>query len=160
MPSDTSLTTTIPFLLGGGDSGSRSGVFTLATLGLSCTLLRFVMSAMQDADSNKKRINNDDSGNDLVQRSQLVYQFVRTILRRLLLKETSKGQLTDDGASADDGDDDEDTAPILHQGSCHCRSVCFEVRLSRRSSVFLSIPIWFCSIYNKSLPLAFPHFFL
>jgi hypothetical protein len=145
-----SLTSLLPFLglLGVGNStssnsqGSNSSAIsrtlgTAATLGLSLAILRFVVDSVKIANENSK--NNTvsrDSIDSLLHRSHVLYKFVRTILTRMILLEQSKGNL--EQSNSEEEEEENDDVPMIHNGSCHCRSVCFEVRDQMISLLFLA----------------------
>ena len=113
--------TLLSALLGGGSSSSggqlQRTLGTTATLGLSFCLLRFLVA--------KAAAEEDDPSiaKELLTRSEVFYQFVRNVLRRMILEK---------GRQADEDEDEEDNVPMIHKGSCHCRAVCFEVRNAAR----------------------------
>lgn len=114
-------------LLGlGGSTGNNNAqhmVGTAATLGLSLTLLRFMISKMDQDEG--------DSDEESMLRSYPMYQFLQTLVRRVLFLHHNKRRLQiGNGASGRDDESEDDNVPIIHQGACHCRSVQFEVRLS------------------------------
>lgn len=139
----------------GGVSGNNSNnshyqltAGTTATLGLSFILLRFVVSAAKAITNN----GNDDEGfsdggrargaaSGLLGKSEVLYQFIRSLLQRVIVQHgfLPRKLVGDDGS--DDGDgSEEDNVPMIHKGSCHCQAVCFEVREdnNRRCCVFES----------------------
>ena len=117
---------TLLSFLGGSSTSNSQGlqrtVGTAATVGLSLTLLRLLVSA---ADNNS--INNaGDGNNELRSHSEVLYHFVKSILRRMLLLQGKVRQIGN--GSVEEDDESEDNVPIIHTGACHCRSVQFEVR--------------------------------
>lgn len=109
-------------------------VGTAATIGLSLTILRFLISAATV--NNNRRGGGDadynDDGDDgsLAGRSEVLYQFVKSVLKRMLLLQSNNNN---GGGGDGDGDDQsEDNVPIIHKGACHCRSVQFELIAPRK----------------------------
>ena len=121
-----SVTTLLSFLGLAGNNHNSQGfqrtVGTAATVGLSLTLLRFLVSAVKAA-ADEDNGNGDDG--ELLSRSDVLYQFMKSIVRRMLLLQGKSRGLIGNG-DADD-DESEDNVPIIHKGACHCRSVQFEV---------------------------------
>lgn len=113
----------VPFLgvlLGGGSSsgGLRRTLSTSATVGLSLFVLRFVATAAKavadesDEESTKNR-------SDAVKE---IHEFLKKVFQRML--QHSSSSIRD--CTGDDGSEEENV-PMIHQGSCHCRAVCFEL---------------------------------
>lgn len=126
-------------IVGGGNNNPNSSsmprtIGTTASVGLSLVILRFVVSAVkaaaEDSDGEGRRGEGKarDVVHELFNRSEVLYQFVRTLLRRIILLQGNniRGGLGQDGSNDEEGSE-EDNVPMIHKGSCHCRAVCFEV---------------------------------
>jgi hypothetical protein len=101
-----------------------------ATVGLTVAILKFVVDSNKVAADEKS---NDNSAHheaikQLLNRSEFLFRVVRTFLRSML-QNGHQQEKVDYGSSEDEGDDEqeEDNEPMIHKGSCHCRSVSFEV---------------------------------
>lgn len=149
----------LSFLGGSGTSNSQGlqrTVGTAATVGLGLTLLRLLVSATDMNNTNNTGDDNNNN-NDLRSRSEVLYHFVKSILRRMLVLQGKVRQIGN-GSVEEDDDESEDNVPIIHSGACHCRSVQFEVRsslfvyiyicgLGAIKSRFVAVPIQSISIH-------------
>lgn len=133
----------------GGNGGSGSGIAakSAATVGLSLAIIRLVAHAMKIVDQQQStrtgQDDDDDSTNStsfssvISHRSEILYQFVRTMLKRLIFLENDNHHHHHWGKQQqhlelEDDDEDEtergsNIVPITHHGSCHCGCVVFEV---------------------------------
>jgi hypothetical protein len=107
-------------------STSRS-LSTTASVGISLIVLRIVASAVQAAREDMAEssiaangITGDDGINSLWSRRGVVFQFLRSFLHRMIVQ---KGVTT----IQSNEDEEDDNVPVIHEGSCHCQSVRFEV---------------------------------
>ena len=129
------VSTLLSFLGGSGTGNSSQSlqrtVGTAATVGLSLTLLRFlVVAADNSSNNNSHGDNNNNDDDELRNRSAVLYQLVKSFVRRMLQLQGKVRLIGNGSTTIEDGDDDDsdDDVPILHSGACHCRSVQFEVR--------------------------------
>lgn len=177
------VSTLLSFLGGSSTTGNSSQglqrtVGTAATVGLSLTLLRFLVAAVDGNSRTVDRIWGDNTNNNNSEssrsRSEVLYQFMKSLVRRMLLlqgnmRQIGNGSVENTGSNNnDDGDNDsEDDVPILHSGACHCRSVQFEVRaclrffstqrLLDKRAWFLLIPVPRASTHHLSLSDIIPY---
>ncbi|CAB9515426.1 Glutathione-dependent formaldehyde-activating enzyme [Seminavis robusta] len=117
------------------NSVSRS-LSTTASMGISLIIIRIVASAVQaareDLANSTGGHNNNTQGGDAVthmlHRGESVLQFLRSFLHRMIVqRQNTITNGTNNNNKQDDDDDDEDNVPVIHEGSCHCQSVHFEL---------------------------------
>lgn len=121
--------TTTSYSTGGFSSNMNRGIGTAAaTVGfLSLAILKFVADSNRLADENGSSNNdNDEAIHQLLNRSEVLFHVVKTFLRNMILRQRCKGKLEQDSSEEED-DNEEYNEPMIHKGSCHCRSVRFEV---------------------------------
>ena len=119
------------------NSVSRS-VSATASVGISLIVLRIIASALQAARDDVAEATiatsgsaGEDSVSVLWNRRGVVFRFIRSFLHRMIVQ---KGAITNTSSEGED----EDNVPVIHEGSCHCQSVRFEVGddvLSGRSAL-------------------------
>jgi hypothetical protein len=120
-------------IMGGASPGSSAqnsfsrSLSTTASVGISLIVLRIVASAVQAAreDIAERPITGrgateDDGVSLLWNRRGIVFQFLRSFLHRMIVQ---KGVTT----IQSNEEEDDDNVPVIHEGSCHCQSVRFEV---------------------------------